>query len=155
MPVNGASHAHPVYMLLKHFGGQRLSKGICKIVCRCYLGDGNVTSLHNLSDQMILPFYVLLAFMASGFLGLGDCPTAVIVNCERLSRQRYHSKFYKRNLLTQTASLVASQTSTYLASKVESVVHSYLILFQLIPPQLSINTYPEVEFLESLSDMKS
>ena len=50
MPVRVASHAHPIYMLLKHFDGQWLSKGICKIVCRCYLSDCNITSLHNLSD---------------------------------------------------------------------------------------------------------
>ena len=66
MPVRVASHARPIYMMFKHFGGQRLRKGIREIVCRCYFGDGNVTSLHNLSDQMILPLYVLLAFMAYG-----------------------------------------------------------------------------------------
>ena len=60
MLVRVASHAHPVYMLFKHFGGQRHSKGIREIVCKCYFGDGNVTFLHNLSDQMILPLYLLL-----------------------------------------------------------------------------------------------
>ena len=91
MPVLVASHAHPVYMLLKDFGGQRLSKGICEIIRKCYLGDGNVTSLHNLSDQMILPLCVLLTFMAFG------CLATVTVNCERLSRQRYHSEFHKKS----------------------------------------------------------
>ena len=97
MPVRVASHAHPIYMLLKDFGSQRLSKGICEIIRRCYLSDGNVTSLHNLSDQVIFPLHMFLAFMASGFLGLCDCPAAVTVNCERLSRQRYHSKFHKES----------------------------------------------------------
>ena len=97
MPVRVASHALPIYMLLKHFGGQRLSKRIHEIICRCYLSDRNVTSLRNLSDQMIFSLYMLLAFTASGFLGLGDCPAAVTVNCEWLSRQRYHSKSYKES----------------------------------------------------------
>ena len=50
MPVRVASHAHLIYMLLKHFGGQCLSKGIRAIVCICYLSDCNITSLHSLSD---------------------------------------------------------------------------------------------------------
>ena len=74
MPVWVASHAHPVNMLLKDFGSQRLRKGINKIVCRGYLGDSNITSLHNLSDQVIFSLHMLLALMASWFLGLCDCP---------------------------------------------------------------------------------
>ena len=95
MLVKVASYARPVYMLLKDFGGQRLSKRIYQIVCRGYLGDGYVTSLFNFTDQVIFPLYILLALLASWFLGLCDCPAAVIVNCERLSRQSYHSKFQK------------------------------------------------------------
>ncbi|XXG41747.1 hypothetical protein AAC387_Pa01g2149 [Persea americana] len=97
MPVRVASHAYPIHKLLKDFGSQRLSKEICEIIRRCYLGGGNVTSLHNLPNQMIFPLYMFLAFMAYGFLGLCDCPAAVTVNCERLLRQRYHSKFHKES----------------------------------------------------------
>ena len=52
MPVKVASHAHPIYMLLKDFGCQRLSKGISQIVYRVYLGDSSITFLHNLSDHV-------------------------------------------------------------------------------------------------------
>ena len=97
IPVRVASRAHPIYMLLKHFGGQWLSKEIREIVYKCYLGDCNIISPHNLPDYMILPLYMLLAFMAPGFLRLSDCPATVTVNCERLSYQRYHSKFQKES----------------------------------------------------------
>jgi hypothetical protein len=50
MLVRVASHAHRIYMLLKDFSSQRLSKVICQIVYCAYLGNSYINSLHNLSN---------------------------------------------------------------------------------------------------------
>ena len=97
MLVRFASHAHPIYMTLKDFGSQRLTKGIYEIIRRSYFGNCYVTSLHNLFDYMIFSLYVLLTFMDFLFLGLCDCPPAITVNCEQLSCQKYHFKFQNKS----------------------------------------------------------
>ena len=127
MPVRVASHAHPIHTMLKDFGSQRLSKVISQIACRVYLGDCSITSLHNLYDHVFFPLYVFLVFE---FLGLSDCPVVITVNYERLSCQRYYSKFHKESFKPNC--FLNCFSSSY-----------------------SINTYPVVDFLESLSDMKS
>ena len=127
MQFRVASHAHRIYILHKDFGGQRLSKVISQIVCRVYLGDCSITFLHNLYDHVFFPLYVFLAFE---FLGLSDCPAVITVNWERLSCQRYYSKFHNESFKPNC-------------------------FFNCFSSGYNINTYPVVDFLESLSDMKS
>ena len=60
----------------------------------------------------------------------------------------------KRNFLSQTASLATLIAATYSASVVESVIHYYLILLQLIVAPPRVNIYPKVDFLKSMSVIK-
>ena len=59
------------------------------------------------------------------------------------------------NLLNQKPSFTASEAVTYSASVIESTMMGYLKLFQLTVPSLQMNTYPDVNFLSSGSDIKS
>ena len=59
------------------------------------------------------------------------------------------------NFLNQKASLTASEVAIYLASIVESTMIGCLKFFQFITPPLQRNTYPDVDFLSSISDIKS
>ena len=56
------------------------------------------------------------------------------------------------NFFIYIASFVASAAAMYFASVVESVVVSYLELFQLTTPPFRVNTYPELDLLASQSD---
>ena len=60
-----------------------------------------------------------------------------------------------RNLHCQTASLAASQAVTYLTSIVELAIQDCLILLHIMVPLSRVNTEPQVDFLESLSNQKS
>ena len=54
--------------------------------------------------------------------------------------------------LIQTASFAASDATIYSISVVESVVVSYLELFQLTIPPFKVNMYPDMDFESSISD---
>ena len=56
---------------------------------------------------------------------------------------------YLRNFLSHTASLDASQATTYSASIVESAMQDCLILLHTTAPPLRMNTDPEVDFLDT------
>ncbi|KAA0045185.1 hypothetical protein E5676_scaffold325G00430 [Cucumis melo var. makuwa] len=86
------------------------------VVLRSDLGDDHIPSLHNLSYQVILPLYMFPSFMAA------------------------------RNFLRQTASFVASQAATYLASIVESAMYPCLMLRHTTTPPFKVNTDPDVDF---------
>ena len=58
------------------------------------------------------------------------------------------------NFLNQNPFFAASDAAIYFASIVESIMISYLKLFQLTTPLLHKNTKHDIDFLSSMSDMK-
>ena len=58
------------------------------------------------------------------------------------------------NFLNQKPFFAAFEAATYSASVVESVMMGCLKLFQLTVLPLHTNTYPDIDFLSSESDMK-
>ena len=56
-----------------------------------------------------------------------------------------------RNFLSHTAFFEASDAATYLALLVELATHICLTLLQQMAPPLKVKTYPDVDFLESMS----
>ena len=59
------------------------------------------------------------------------------------------------NFLNQKSFFAASEAATYSASMIESAMMDCLKLFQLTVPSLQTNTYPDIDFLSSESDIKS
>ena len=59
------------------------------------------------------------------------------------------------NFLNQKLSFVASKVATYLASVVEFTMMGCLKFFQLTEPPFHMNTYSDIDFLSSKSDMNS
>ena len=59
------------------------------------------------------------------------------------------------NFLNQKSSFAASEVATYSASVVKSMMMLCFEYFELIAPSLQTNTYPDVDFLSSGSDIKS
>ncbi|KAA0048151.1 hypothetical protein E5676_scaffold265G002640 [Cucumis melo var. makuwa] len=84
------------------------------------LSDNHIPSLYNLPYQVILHLYVFPSFVAA------------------------------RNVLSQIASFVASQSATYSTSIVESAMHRCLMLRHTMAPSFRVNTDMDVDFLESL-----
>ena len=81
--------------------------------------------------------------MASLFLQYSDMASVVIAPSSAV------------NFLNQKFFFVASKMMTYSASMVESAMMLYLKHFQLTALPLQTNTYPDIDFLSSGSDMKS
>ena len=59
------------------------------------------------------------------------------------------------NFSSQIVSLITSQATTYSTFKVELAIQDCFTLFQLMAPPPKVNTYPEVDFLKSISGWKS
>ena len=62
---------------------------------------------------------------------------------------------FATNFLNQKPFFAASEAATYLAFVVESAMMDCLEFFQLTESPLQTNTYSDVDFLSSKSDMKS
>ena len=57
-----------------------------------------------------------------------------------------------KNLWSQAASFAASLAATYSASIVELAIHDCLMLLQAMTPPPKVNTDPDLDLHESLSD---
>ena len=57
-----------------------------------------------------------------------------------------------RKLLSHSASTAASKAAMDLASMVDLEMSTYLTLLQQMAPPQTVNTYPEVDYLDSISD---
>ena len=133
-------------------------KGLVKGYARLSTNVIFVITMSPLCTISLLRWYFLwTCFWLLWLLGSLDCATTPLLSQWTISgcRTKGTTPSFIRNFLSHTASLVALQVAIYPATEVESAIHSYLILLQLITPPPSRNTYPKVDFLESLSDMKS
>ena len=63
---------------------ESLGEGISKVVQCRDLGDDNVSSVYNLTDEVIFPLYVFSPLVASRFFGVYYCSTIVTVKRYRL-----------------------------------------------------------------------
>ena len=143
------SQSYPLNMTVENLALQALYKGVCQIVCWSIFCHCHLTSPLEWSNQMIFTLNV----SALGSFEWATAPLlsqySVITDCTEETTPRFNRKF-----LSQTASLAASEATTYLTSMVESVIQDCFTLLKLIALPPRVNTNPKVDFLAFLSDWK-
>ena len=92
------SNSHSLQVWLKGPLGQGFGKGICQITCTINLCYYHISLSHNVSNNMILSFYVLSFLVIPWILGLCNCSTIVTKQCDWNLFHSYNTKIIKEFL---------------------------------------------------------
>ena len=134
-----ASYAHRSYVCLMLCLWSRLGQWICHVQVSVHLAYLHISSINDLSDQVIAPQYMLGFFVRPRLLCL--CNSTIIVTIEVIGLEQLGTT---PNSETKFLIHIASEAAIYLASIAKSATVSCLELFQLTTPPLRQITYPDV-----------